>query len=108
MQNLNTRQFLRFARRQARSTFLGMVTESVDREVDGVPVTVHTVRKFNRKALLNPSKAKKNKPVGDCSIVRVGDPGSAERLAAYAQFYSDNGCVDNKYDGNISPFMDWE
>ena len=106
IQNLSTRKFLSYAKRQARSCFLGMVTDSEDKEVDGIPVTVNTVRKFNRKALLNPPKVKKDRPVGDASIIRVGDPGSPERLAAYVAFYAANGCDDNKYDGNISPFMD--
>ena len=108
IQTLSTRKLIRYAKRQARSSFLGMVTESEDKEVHGIPVTVHTVRKFNRKALLNPPKVKKSKPVGDCSIIRVGDPGSPERLDAYAVFYAANRCVDNKYDGNISPFMGME
>ena len=106
IQTLSTRKLIRYAKRQARSSFLGMVTESEDKEVDGIPVTVHTVRKFNRKALLNPPKVKKDRPAGDASIIRVGDPGSPERLAAYVAFYAANGCDDNKYDGNISPFMD--
>jgi hypothetical protein len=108
IETMSTRKLIRYAKRQARSSFLGMVTESEDKEVDGIPVTVHTVRKFNRKALLNPPKAKKNRPVGEASIIRVGDPGSSDRLNAYAAFYAANGCVDNKYDGNISPFMDME
>lgn len=106
IQTLTTRQFLRFARRQALDCMYGMVTESEDREVDGIPVTVHTVRKFNRKAkMAQLNKPKKSKPVGDTSIIRTGDPGSPERLAAYVTFYADNGCDDNKYEGNITPFM---
>lgn len=107
LSNLSTRQLIRYARRQALDCMYGMVTESEDREVDGVPVTVHTVRKFNRKAkmALLKTKKKSDEPAGDTSIIRVGKPGSQERLDAYAAFYAANGCVDNKYDGNITPFM---
>lgn len=105
--NLSTRQLIRYAKRQALDCMYGMVTESEDREVDGVPVTVSTVRKFNHKAkmALLKNKSKSEEPAGDTSIIRVGKPGSQERLDAYAAFYAANGCVDNKYDGNITPFM---
>lgn len=105
--SLSTRQLIRYAKRQALDCMYGMVTDSEDKEVDGIPVTVHTVRKFNRKAkmALLKERTRQDEPVGDTSMIRVGRPGSAERLAAYAEFYNDNGCTDNKYDGNISPFM---
>lgn len=105
--NLSTRQLIRYAKRQALDCIYGVVTASEDRDVDGVPITVHTVRRINRKAkmALLKSKSKSDKPAGDTSIIRTGNPGSTERLDAYAAFYAANGCVDNKYDGNISPFM---
>lgn len=107
LSNLTTRQLVRYAKRQALDCIYGVITESEDRDVDGVPVTVHTVRRINRKAkmALLKTKKKSDKPAGDTSIIRVGKPGSQERLDAYAAFYAANGCVDNKYDGNISPFM---
>lgn len=108
IREMSARQAIRYAKRQARSCFLGMVTESEDQEIGGVLVSVNTIRKFNRRALLNLPKTKKSKPAGDCSIIREGEPGSPERLAAYVEFYSSNGCVDNKYNGNVTPFMEQE
>jgi hypothetical protein len=107
LQALTTKQLIRYAKRQALDCIYGVVTESEDREVDGVPVTVSTVRRINRKAkmALLKSRPKNDDPAGDTSIIRTGNPGSPERLAAYADFYAANGCVDNKYDGTISPFM---
>lgn len=105
--SLSTRQLIRYAKRQALDCMYGVVTHSEDKEVDGIPVTVHTVRRINRKAkmALLKNKSKSDEPAGDTSIIRVGKPGSAERLAAYVEFYSMNGCVDNKYSGDVSPFM---
>lgn len=107
LSNLSTKQLIRYAKRQALDCIYGVITESEDRDVDGIPVTVHTVRRINGKAkmaLMKP-KNKSDKPAGDTSIIRVGEPGSPERHDAYVVFYAANGCDDNKYDGNISPFM---
>ena len=92
MHNLNTRQFLRYARRQARSCFLGMVTEQKDEVIGGESVTVNTVRKFNRRALLSSPVKKESAPVGDLSLIRVGRPGSKDRLDAYRAFHEKNQC----------------
>lgn len=107
LDNLTPRQLVRYAKKQALHCIYGVVTASEDRDVDGIPVTVHTVRRINNKAkmALLKTKKKSDKPAGDTSIIRTGEPGSQERLDAYAAFYAANGCVDSKYDGSISPFM---
>lgn len=98
------------AKRQARMVFKGLaipvsVPVSDSQVVDGVDyvysVTDHSrhvmsekVLKFNRKALKNMNKVKKHKVdprvIGgeDTMIIRVGKPGSRERIEALASQYA--------------------
>lgn len=82
------------AKRQARMTFLGIAIPTEVKNIDGEMVQVEKVIKFNRKALRNLGKRKveKNDPrfVGgeDRMIIRVGKPGSAERVQALESQYA--------------------
>jgi hypothetical protein len=82
------------AKRQARLCFLGIALPTVVKSIDGEMVQVEKVIKFNRTALKNIGKAKKEKVdpryVGgeDKMIVKVGKPGSAERVEELAKQYS--------------------
>lgn len=97
--SMTTKQALRHGRRVFRSCCVGMVVEASDDTIDGVPVTIKKIRKFNRKKLMNPPKVKEERHAGDCSIIRTGRPGSVERHTEYVKFYELNA-------GNEqSPFM---
>ena len=127
IQTMTTKQAIRYAKRQARSCFSGiaiptattfqevasdldptlrflLLADRID-TVDGPMLRSEKVLKFNRRALMV-EKKKKSKSAGDCSIVRIGEPGSKARLDAYASFYQSNGCAERGYEGNISPFME--
>lgn len=123
MQEMNTREFLRFARRQARASFKGiaitstatasavpanldddlrfaMLADRVTMEDGSEMVRSEKVLPFNRKALMNPPRKKESEPVGDCSIIRIGRPGSRERVEAYARW--------NELNPNASLFIGME
>lgn len=82
------------AKKQARMVFLGMAIPTEVKNIDGEMVQVEKVIKFNRTALKNMGKRKveKNDPrfVGgsDHMIMRVGNPGSSERVQALASQYA--------------------
>lgn len=82
------------AKRQARMCFLGIAIPTEVKNIDGEMVQVEKVLKFNRTALRNIGKRKIEKAdprmVGgdDTMIVKVGKPGSKERVDALAQQYS--------------------
>lgn len=84
------------AKRQVRLCFVGMATRHQPTLADGEYGPIHSekVHKFNRTALRNMSKSKKEKAdprmIGgeDTMIVAVGKPGSAERKAALAEQYA--------------------
>lgn len=82
------------AKRQARMLFLGIAIPTEVKNIDGEMVQVEKVLKFNRKALRNLGKVKVEKAdprlIGsdDSMIVKVGKPGSKERVAALADQYA--------------------
>jgi hypothetical protein len=92
------------AKRQARMCFLGMAIPTEVKNIDGEMIQVEKVLKFNRKALKNLGKTKKEKAnpryIGgeDTMIVPVGIPGSRERVEELAKQY---GVVERL---EISPF----
>ena len=81
------------AKRQARLCFLGIAIPSEVKNIDGEMIQVEKVFKFNRTALKNIGKTKKDKVnpriVGseDNMIVKVGKPGSLERIEELAKQY---------------------
>lgn len=87
-------QIVRDAEKVARSCFLGIAIPCVKSTVDGGTIVSEKVLKFNRKALRNIGKAKADKVdprmVGgeDTMIVKVGKPGSSERVEALASQYN--------------------
>jgi hypothetical protein len=84
------------AKRQARMCFLGIAIPHQPSLADGVvgPIRSEKILKFNRTALRNIGKKKKenNDPrfVGgeDLMIVKVGKPGSRERVQALIEQYT--------------------
>jgi tRNA U54 and U55 pseudouridine synthase Pus10 len=94
------------AKRQARLCFLGIAIPTVVKSIDGEMVQVEKVLKFNRTALKNIGKASREKVdprmIGgeDNMIVKVGKPGSRERIEELAKQYS----VVTRHE--ISPFGD--
>lgn len=84
------------AKRQARMCFLGIAIPHQPSLASGVygPIRGEKVLKFNRTALRNIGKKKTEKTdprlVGgeDLMIVKVGKPGSPERVAALAAQYA--------------------
>lgn len=121
MQNMTTREFIRFANLQAASCFAGiaiptnktaasvpsdlpaeslfdMLADRITMDDGSEMVRSEKVLPFNRAALMNPPREKESEPVGDCSMVRVGRPGSRERLDAYRSW--------NELNPNTSPFME--
>lgn len=84
------------AKRQARMVFLGIAIPHQPSLADGEygPIKSEKVLKFNRKALRNMGKVKREKVDPrfnggeDTMIVKVGKPGSAERKAALAEQYA--------------------
>lgn len=81
------------AKRQARMCFLGIAIPCDKKTVDGGTIRSEKVLKFNRKALKNIGKTKMEKAdprlIGgdDTMIVKVGKPGSRERVEALAMQY---------------------
>ena len=96
------------AKRQARMMFVGIAIRHQHSLADGVygPIRSEKVFKFNRTALRNIGKSKADKidprMMGgeDMMIVKVGKPGSAERVAALAAQYA------SLADEEISPFLE--
>jgi hypothetical protein len=84
------------AKRQARMVFVGMAIRHQPSLADGVygPINSEKVLKFNRTALKNMGKVKKEKVDprynggDDTMIIPVGKPGSPERKAALAEQYA--------------------
>ena len=97
-------QIIENAKIQARMTFLGIAIPTEVKNIDGEMVQVEKVLKFNRKALRRGNKVKVTKTnprmIGgdDTMIVKVGKPGSWERVEELAKQYS----VASKFE--ISPF----
>lgn len=85
---------IRNAKRQARMIFLGIAIPTEVKNIDGENIQVEKVIKFNRTALKNIGKRKveKNDPRfvggGDHMIIRVGKPGSSERVQALSSQYA--------------------
>lgn len=81
------------AKRQARLCFIGMSIPTEVKDIDGEMTQVEKVLKFNRKALRNLGKIKKEKAdprfIGgnDTMIVWAGKPGSSERVEALTMQY---------------------
>lgn len=81
------------AKKQARMCFLGIAIPTEVKDIDGEMIQVEKVLKFNRKALKNIGKRKVEKAdprlIGgnDTMIVRVGKPGSRERVEALRSQY---------------------
>ena len=99
------------AKRQARSCFLGIAIPHQPSLADGTygPIRSEKVLKFNRTALKNMGKKKKEKVDPrynggeDTMIVKVGKPGSRERVEALiSQYEAIQACGEE-----VSPFG-WE
>ena len=81
------------AKIQARMCFLGIAIPTEVKNIDGEMVQVEKVLKFNRKALRRLGKVRVEKAdprlVGgeDTMIVKVGQPGSRERVEALRSQY---------------------
>lgn len=84
------------AKRQARMIFVGIAIPHQSSLADGVygPIRSEKVLKFNRTALRNVGKAKvekadpRYKGGDDLMIVKVGKPGSRDRVEALASQYA--------------------
>lgn len=84
------------AKRQARMCFLGIAIPCQPSLADGVygPIKSEKILKFNRKALAKMGKVKAEKVDPrynggeDTMIVKVGKPGSRERVEALADQYA--------------------
>ena len=85
---------VRRAERVARSCFLGIAIPGDKRSADGGTIRSEKVLKFNRTALRNIGKSKVEKVDPrynggeDTMIVKVGKPGSRERVEALASQYA--------------------
>jgi hypothetical protein len=81
------------AKKQARMCFLGIAIPCDKKTVDGGTIRSEKVLKFNRNALKNIGKTKMEKAdprlIGgdDTMIVKVGKPGSRERVEALRNQY---------------------
>jgi len=96
------------AKIQARMCFVGIAIPHQPTLADGEygPIRSEKILKFNRKALKNLGRVKKEKTdprlIGgnDTMIVKVGKPGSVERVNALAVQYADIMASNNE----VSPF----
>lgn len=85
---------IRRAERVARSCFLGIAIPCDKRTVDGGTIRSEKVLKFNRKALKQIGKRKVEKVDprygggDDTMILKVGKPGSPERVSALIEQYT--------------------
>lgn len=99
-------QIVRDAERVARSCFLGIAIPCDKTTADGGTIRSEKVLKFNRKALKNIGKKKaetvdnRYKGGDDLMIVKVGKPGSRERVEALRSQY------ENLCGNEISPFVE--
>lgn len=97
------------AKRQARMCFVGIAIPCDKSTVDGGTIRSEKILKFNRKALKNMNKTKADKVdprmLGgeDTMIVKVGQPGSRERVEALRSQYE---AIEASGE-NLSPFG-WE
>jgi hypothetical protein len=97
------------AKRQARMCFLGIAIPTEVKDIDGEMIQVEKVLKFNRTALKNIGKRKVEKVdpriVGgdDSMIIKVGKPGSRERVEALRSQYE----AITAHGEEVSPFG-WE
>jgi hypothetical protein len=97
------------AKRQARMIFVGIAIPCDKSTVDGGTIRSEKILKFNRKALKNMNKVKADKVdprmLGgeDTMIVKVGQPGSRERVEALRSQYE---AIEASGE-NLSPFG-WE
>ena len=97
------------AKRQARMCFVGIAIPCDKSTVDGGTIRSEKILKFNRKALKNMNKVKADKVdprmLGgeDTMIVKVGQPGSRERVEALRSQYE---AIEASGE-NLSPFW-WE
>ena len=86
-------KIVRDAERVARMCFLGIAIPCDKKTADGGTIRSEKVLKFNRKALKNLGKSKKEKVDprynggDDTMIIPVGKPGSRERVDALASQY---------------------
>ena len=82
------------AKRQARMIFVGLAIPCDKSTVDGGTIRSEKILKFNRKALRQSSKSKMEKVDSrynggdDTMIIKVGKPGSRERVEALAEQYA--------------------
>ncbi len=89
-------QIIENAKRQARMVFVGIAVPCQKKLADGEygPIRCEKVLKFNRTALKSIGKKKKEKVDprffggNDTMIVKVGKPGSRERVEALASQYA--------------------
>lgn len=94
------------AKRQARLCFLGIAIPCDKRTVDGGVIRSEKILKFNRKALKNIGKRTVEKVDprynggDDTMIVKVGKPGSRERVEALRSQYE----AIAAYGEEVSPF----
>jgi hypothetical protein len=94
------------AKRQARMCFLGIAIPTEVKDIDGEMIQVEKVLKFNRKALRKMGKIKVEKVDPrygggeDNMIIKVGKPGSRERVEALrSQYEAIDACGEE-----VSPF----
>ena len=106
---MDTFTMIRNAKRQARMCFLGIAIPCDKKAADGSMIRSEKVLKFNRKALRNLGKSKVEKVDprynggDDTMIVKVGKPGSRERVEALrSQYEAITACGEE-----VSPFS-WE
>lgn len=104
-------KIVRDAERVARMCFLGIAIPCTKSTADGVygPIRSEKILKFNRKALRNIGKIKVEKVDprynggDDTMIVKVGKPGSRERVEALRSQYE----AIAAHNEEVSPFS-WE
>jgi hypothetical protein len=102
-------KIVRDAERVARSCFLGIAIPCDKSTADGGTIRSEKVLKFNRSALRNIGKVKTEKTdprmIGgdDTMIVKVGKPGSRERVEALRHQYD----AITAHGEEVSPFS-WE
>ena len=85
-------KMVRKAKRLARKCFLGIAIPTLKKSADGDWEMCEKVWKFNRISLLSPPTKKANKkqlvnPAADLAFIKVGRPGSKERMESYKKQY---------------------
>lgn len=81
-------KILRDAWNQLDNVFVGMAIPCEKTTADGGTVVSEKVLKFQRTKKAKAATAKATPTTGDHSEVRVGSPGSRERIEAYARHYA--------------------